>query len=76
METMSPCMQRALDHLIAGALRFPLANTTPTRGQDGEQGAWGLRGCRCKGELAERHAWMEPSELHTRRHSAARPVPR
>jgi hypothetical protein len=30
---MSPCMPRALDHLIAGALRLCLAETTPMRGR-------------------------------------------
>jgi hypothetical protein len=30
---MSPCMPRALDHLIAGALRLRLAETTPVRGR-------------------------------------------
>jgi hypothetical protein len=71
---MSPCMPRAPDHLIAGALRFALAETTAPKGPDGYRGSRGLRSCRCKGKFAERRAWMEPSELHTQTHSAARPV--
>ena len=61
---MSPCMQTAIEHLIAGALRFRLVETMESRGQDRKQDHGACKAADARGgSLKDMPGWSPEASM-------------